>query len=157
MRPGRSGDRGFTLLEVLVAFLIAALALGELFSVAASDLHSVAVAGRYEEAVSRARSHLAATGLDGALLAGEQQGEDGGGYHWAVRVVQVAAAAPPASASPMAPPQGVSQGASQQGASQGARAALYLVTASVSWREGGRARSVRLTTERVAPAAPPRP
>ena len=145
MRPGRSGDRGFTLLEVLVAFLIAALALGELFSVAASDLHSVAVAGRYEEAVSRARSHLAATGLDGTLVAGEQQGEDGGGYHWAVRVAQVAAAAPPASASALALAQ------------QGARAALYLVIASVSWREGGRARSVRLTTERVAPAAPPRP
>ena len=144
MRPGRSGDRGFTLLEVLVAFVIAALALGELFSVAASDLHSVAVAGRVEEAVSRARSHLAATGLDGALVAGEQQGEDGGGYHWAVRVAQLAAAAPPASGPAM-------------GAPQGARAALYLVTASVSWQEGGQARSVHLTTERVAPAAPPRP
>jgi general secretion pathway protein I len=144
MRPGRSGDRGFTLLEVLVALIIAALALGELFSVAASDLRSVVVAGRTQEALSRARSHLATVGLNGALVAGEQRGDDGGGYHWALRVAQIAAAAPPASVSPMAAP-------------QGAPAALYLVTASVSWREGGRTRSVRLTTERVAPAAPPRP
>ncbi len=144
MRPGRSGDRGFTLLEVLVAFIIAALALGELFSVAASDLRSVAVAGRYEEALSRARSHLAGAGLGGMLVAGEQQGEDGGGYHWAMRISQVAVAALPESGSSPSTP-------------QGPRPALYLVTASVSWQEGGRARSVRLITERVAPAAPASP
>jgi general secretion pathway protein I len=144
MRPGRSGDRGFTLLEVLVAFIIAALALGELFSVAASDLRSVAVAGRYQEALSRARSHLAATGLGGALLAGEQQGDDGGGYHWTLRISQIATAALPTSGPALPTP-------------QAPRAGLYLVAASVSWQEGGRARSVRLTTERVAPAAPAQP
>jgi general secretion pathway protein I len=140
MRSGRSGDRGFTLLEVLVAFIIAALALGELFSVAAADLRSVAVAGRYEEALSRARSHLAATGLGGTLAPGEQQGEDGGGYHWVVRTSQVAVGALPDSGASLPAP-------------QAPRPALYVVAASVSWREGGQARSVRLTTERVAPAA----
>ncbi len=144
MWPGRSGDRGFTLLEVLVAFIIAALALGELFSVAAGELRSVAVAGRYEEALSRARSHLAAIGLGKALVAGEQQGEDGAGYHWTARISQIAAAALPDSGSALAAP-------------QAPRAGLYLVAAAVSWQEGRRARSVRLTTERVAPAAPIRP
>ncbi len=140
MRPIRSRERGFTLFEVLVAFIIAALALGELFSVAASDLRSVAIAGRTEEAVSRARSHLAAIDANTVLVAGEQQGDDGGGYHWAVRIAQLAAATPPSSGpSPAAP--------------GGARPALYVVTASVSWRDGRQARSVRLTTERVAPAA----
>lgn len=128
-------DRGFTLLEVLVAFIIAALALGELFSVAASDLRSVQVAGRYEEALSRARSHIAAIGLDGRLVAGELQGDDGGGYHWAVRITQTAAAAPAEGA-------GIA-------AVQAPRAALYLVAATVSWQDGERARVVRLTTERV--------
>ncbi len=123
------------LLEVLVAFVSAALALGELFTVAASDLRAVFVAGRYEEAVSRARSHLAATGADGRLIAGEQTGDDGGGYRWALQVVQVAAAPPP----------------------QEPRPALYDVSVAVTWTDGEQARIVRLTTERVAPAPAPRP
>ncbi len=123
------------LLEVLVAFVIAALALGELFTVAASDLRAVHVAGSYEEALSRARSHLAATGPDGRLAAGEQTGDDGGGYHWAVRVTPAAV-----SPSPGEP-----------------RAALYAVSVAVSWHDGEQSRVVRLDTERVAPAPPPRP
>ncbi len=144
MRSDRSQDHGFTLLEVLVAFIIAALAMSELFSVAASDLRAVQAAGRYQEALSRARSHLAAIGLDGALVAGDQQGDDGGGYHWRVRIAQVASAALPDA--PMA-----------SLAQQAPRPALYAVMVAVSWQEGGQVRLVRLNTERVAPAAPPRP
>ncbi len=137
----------FTLLEVLVAFIIAALALGELFGVAGSDLHSVQVAGRYKEALSRVRSHVASVGLGERLVAGELQGDDGGGYHWAVRITQVATAAPPA------PPKG---GASLAAAPT-PPAALYSVVAAVSWKEGDRPRVVRLTTERVGEAPAPRP
>lgn len=133
-------DRGFTLLEVLVAFIIAALAMGELFSVAASDLHAVDVAGRYEEALSRARSHLASAGRDGALTPGEQQGDDGGGYHWAVRIAEVASAPVLDAAASAAP-----------------RPALFAVAVAISWREGDRTRVVRLVTERVGPAPAPRP
>jgi len=53
-------ERGFTLLEVLIAFAIAALALALLFRAASDGMLSVRTAGRYEEAVVRARSHLAA-------------------------------------------------------------------------------------------------
>ncbi len=123
------------LLEVLVAFIIAALALGELFSVAASDLRSVNVAGRYEEALSRARSHLEAAGPDGRLVAGEQAGEDGGGYRYALRITPLAAVPSPAEP----------------------RAGLYAVAVAVSWKDGEQTRVVRLNTERVAPAPAPRP
>lgn len=144
-RRGRR-DHGFTLLEVLVAFIIAALAMGELFSVAASDLRAVDVAGRYEEALSRARSHLAAVGPNGALTPGEQQGDDGGGYHWAVRIAVVT------SAPPLPEPT-----ASALAAPAAPRAALYSVAAAISWREGDHSRVVRLATERVGPAPAPRP
>ena len=42
-----------------MAFAIAALALGVMYSSGLGALHSTQVASRYDEAVSRARSHLA--------------------------------------------------------------------------------------------------
>ena len=48
-------DRGFTLLEVLVAFIIAALALGVLFQGGIGGLTTANAAARYDEALSRAQ------------------------------------------------------------------------------------------------------
>ena len=75
-------DSGFTLLETLVAFLIAALAMGALMQGAAGGLQATRVAGHTQETLSRARSRLAAAAL--APVPGEQQGDDGGGYAWRV-------------------------------------------------------------------------
>jgi prepilin-type N-terminal cleavage/methylation domain-containing protein len=77
---------GFTLLEVVVALAIAALALVGLFRAGSGGLLSVDTAARAEEAVQRAQSHLAAVGRDAALVEGELTGEDGGGYRWTLRV-----------------------------------------------------------------------
>ncbi len=90
----RRSDRGFTLLEVLVAFIIAALALGVLFNGATASLTEAGVVGRYEEALSRAQSHLAAAshGTPTSLVSGE--GEEGHGFHWAVRIAPIANAPP---------------------------------------------------------------
>lgn len=77
---------GFTLLEVVVALAIAALALVGLFRAGSGGLFAVDTAARAEEAVQRAQSHLAAVGRNAALVDGEFTGEDGGGYRWTLRV-----------------------------------------------------------------------
>jgi len=81
---------GFTLLEVVVALAIAAMALVGLFQAASGGLFAVDRAARAEEAVQRAQSHLAAVGRNAALVQGEFTDDDGGGYHWRLRVQPVA-------------------------------------------------------------------
>ena len=137
-------QEGFTLLEVLVSFVIAALALGVLFGGAEQSLGSVRVAARYQEALSRARSHLAAVGRSEPLVAGTQGGDDGSGFRWRTDISPLASI-PVASDSRL-----------------GSRAILYSVTATISWGQKGqggaeRGREVRLLTRRVgtAPAAAP--
>src|ERR1700730_5587819 len=79
-------ENGFTLLEVVVALAIAALALVGLFRAGSGGLFAVDTAARAEEAVQRAQSHLAALGRDASMTVGEYTGEDGGGYRWRRRV-----------------------------------------------------------------------
>lgn len=79
--PG-ARDAGFTLVEVLVAFVIAALALGVLFRGGLDGLVSARVAGRMEEAVARAQSRLTALCHGAKLADGTQSGDDGGGFAW---------------------------------------------------------------------------
>ncbi|MDT7949958.1 MAG: prepilin-type N-terminal cleavage/methylation domain-containing protein [Acetobacteraceae bacterium] len=75
MRPAP----GFTLLEILIAFAIAALALTALTAAVAGSLRSSHDAALTEQAISRARSRLAAAAYDSP---GEHSGDDGGGFHW---------------------------------------------------------------------------
>lgn len=88
MRVG-SVEAGFTLLEVLVALAIAIPALVLLYRQGAVALGVTRTAATYQEAISRAQSRLDA--LTGAgLIAGEQDGDDGGGFRWRTRIVPVA-------------------------------------------------------------------
>jgi general secretion pathway protein I len=85
--PGTErAEAGFTLLEVLAAFVIAALATLVLCQAGFSGAAESAAAARYEEAVARAQSRLAAVGRLGPLRPEIQSGDDGGGYHWQLRV-----------------------------------------------------------------------
>ncbi|MBE7210282.1 MAG: type II secretion system protein [Gluconacetobacter diazotrophicus] len=77
---------GFTLLEVVVAFVIAALALGVLFQGALGALRIGHVADRTEQALSRARSHLATVGHGIALRPTTQEGDDGSGFRWLLAI-----------------------------------------------------------------------
>ncbi len=119
-------ERGFTLLEVLVAFVIAALALSLLARAAIDGVRSAHVSARYTEALVRARSHLA--GLPTPPVAGDFQGDDGGGFHWHLRVATE----------------------TRITTRQNLQMALYDVAVAISWEEGDQKRVVTLATKRAA-------
>lgn len=132
-------DAGFSLLEVLVAFVIAALALGALTQGAGGGLQAARLSGHYGEAVARARSRLAALGPSPAP--GQATGDDGGGYRWQTTVTAIATAGPPRAEDPQ----------------RAIRPVLLGVAVRVSWRLDGGEREVVLATQRLgaAPSPPP--
>jgi general secretion pathway protein I len=123
--------RGFTLLEVLIAFVIAALALGVMFKVAVDALSSTTISARYEEAIVRARSHLAMATNGGSLMPGDWSGDDGDGYRWHIHVVPVSEAATRMTGGPVV------------------QLVLHAVSVSITWTDNGHTRQVELDTEQI--------
>jgi general secretion pathway protein I len=138
-----STGAGFTLLEVVVALAIAALALVGLFHAAGGGLFAADTAVRIAEAVERAQSHLAAFTGSGAITPGRSAGDDGGGYRWEAEarpVAQQSVAVPGGGSPPRAPAPGA------------AAQTLYDVTVTISWPSGRTRRSVVLQTRRLGAA-----
>ena len=137
-------DAGFTLLEVLVAFVIAALALGVLFEGAVEGIRSTRIADRTQEALSRAQSHLATIGHGTPLRAQTQEGEDGHGYHWRLHIAPLQSTTIGSSSN---------HGGVQTLSSQSPLAVLYSVQLTESWSDeasaGDHTRAVTLSTERL--------
>jgi general secretion pathway protein I len=125
---------GFTLLEVLIAFTIALLAVAALMQAISSGLASSRAAAHYQEAVSRARSHLDLAIHGTQLVPGDTQGDDGGGFHWRLRV------APAASTTHQI------AGLARKSATT---VTLYAVSVAISWRDGNLTREVRLDSAQV--------
>lgn len=117
-------QRGFSLLEVLVAFAILALAVATILSLFASGLRNTAVAAEYARALTLAESHLAsfqgsnATQLESGISEGIFEG-----FSWQSRV------------SPY-----------EEGGLDAGRTRLYRIDLQVNWGEGNRRRSVQLST-----------
>ena len=126
---------GFTLLEVLIAFIIAALAIGAMVHAVGNGLASSRAAAHYQEAVSRARSHLDVAMHGTALVPADTEGDDGGGFHWRLRVTPAARAT------------GQLPGFARRTA---AIVTLYAVSVTISWHDGHDTREVRLDSARVA-------
>lgn len=122
---------GFSLLEVLVAFVILALALGVLMRVFSGSLNNIGTSARYTQALALAESKLAAVGIDTPLERGESAGVDGQGNSWRITVKphQEASSGPENVAMPLE---------------------LYEVEVNVGWEEGPKKpRTLKLTTLRA--------
>lgn len=81
MRPERQ-CRGYTLVEVLVAFVILAMTLTVLFRIFSGGVRNIAVSADYARATLIAESRLAAAGIDEELRAGETSGVEADDFAW---------------------------------------------------------------------------
>lgn len=131
----RAKQKGFTLLEVLVAFSILAISVGVTLNIFSRGLQSAIVSDEYVHAVTIAQSLLARTGTEIALqdnaISGEEQG-----FQWFVRIMPYLTEASSAG-----------QDQQQQ------NLALYEVVVEVAWQEETENRSLVLTTLRLAAAS----
>ncbi len=128
---------GFTLLEVIVAFLIAALALTALADGSLTGLRGTGEAARRMQALTLAQSHLsAASDRPGLIQPGQRDGEDQAGLHWTVKTTPLATAA-------------------AGGVDTARPLVLYAIRVTVSWPGTfGRRRSISLETRRAGPPPP---
>jgi general secretion pathway protein I len=130
------------LLETLVAFVIAALALGLLFEAGSSGVRSVHAAADYGQAQARARSHIALASHASPLVAGTWQGDDGGGFTWRLRVAPIARTFVQSTAAAM------------PGRSTEIPIALFAITVWIGWHDASATREVRLDTQQIGEAQP---
>ncbi|MGZ8158905.1 type IV pilus modification PilV family protein [Methylobacter tundripaludum] len=79
-------QRGFSLLEILIAFSILALSLGILLKIFSAGVNTAGVAEEYNEAGQIAESLMAQTGVETALRPNEATGLEKGKYRWRVSV-----------------------------------------------------------------------
>jgi general secretion pathway protein I len=135
--PAEREEAGFTLLEVMIAFVIAGLALSMLYEGVTGGLRATASAARTEEAISLAKSHLAAIGHGQGIAPQETSGVDGDGFEWRLHIQAVGTRQLALSDSDRA------------NDTKPTAAVLYDVVVTESWDDGGHAHRVELATRRL--------
>ena len=134
-----SQSGGFTLLEVLVAFIIMSLALVALLRSGTAGISNVEAAVYTERAISIAQSRLSSFDAQTDPVAEDLQGDDGD-YHWRLQVA-------PIQRIPVRP----------VGRSQPGPTSFYQVRLTVSWIVSGRHSAIQLVTQRLTPVPPTLP
>lgn len=78
--------RGFSLLEILVAFTLLALAMAVLMQLFSRGVNGAALAGRYARATMMAESKLVTIGVEEDTHEGESQGKFDEDYRWQLSI-----------------------------------------------------------------------
>ncbi len=120
----------------MIAFVIAALAMGALFGGTVSGLDATSVAARYDEAISLAQSHLAGIGRGAGIAKQDTSGAEGEGFTWRLLVREAGSR------------QLTLSDQDRANDVKPSRAVLYDVVVTESWKAGGRERQVTLATRR---------
>jgi prepilin-type N-terminal cleavage/methylation domain-containing protein len=85
-RPGQRYARGFTLLEILVAFTLLAVSMAALMSLFSRGVNAADLADRYARAAMLAESRLSTVGVEEALAEGDTSGQFDDDYAWRLSV-----------------------------------------------------------------------
>jgi len=84
-----SSNRGFTLLEILVAIAILAISLTVILQLFSGGLRSVRVSDRHTQGVFHAREKMEEILLEERLDEGSREGEFDDDYKWIARIVRM--------------------------------------------------------------------
>ena len=133
----RNRQAGFTLLEVIVAFTIAAFGLAMMYQGVGGGLAASGQALRLETAISLANSHLAAIGHGEAVTPQSTAGVDGDGYEWSLDI------------RPLGTRQLTLSDSDRANDTKPTAATLYDVAVTEHWMDGRRKRALTLHTRRM--------
>lgn len=126
----KRGVGGFSLLEIMIAFVGIAMLLGVLIELFGSGLETVQTGEHYARATVIAQSRLAAAGSESPLEEGVTSGTAEDFFHWRMTVSPYSDAFAPAAQHMVKP---------------------LSVQVDVFWEEGGRPRTVSLTSILLEP------
>ncbi|MGH8593790.1 MAG: type IV pilus modification PilV family protein [Gammaproteobacteria bacterium] len=142
-------ERGFSLLEVLVSFVILALTLSVLLRAYGTSVRNAGIAEQHLRAASVAESLLARLGRDVALQPGEASGEIGAyRWHWLISPYELPPLAPFALSNPTA--QAQDEEGEQQGSALRTLPKAFQVRLTLAWGAPASTRSLALSTLRIA-------
>lgn len=95
----RFASAGFTLLEILVAFTLLALAMGIIMQIFSRGVNGADLADRYAKAAMLAESRLASIGVEEVLSEGDSSGQFNEDFGWTMSVRAYVSANEPATPS----------------------------------------------------------
>jgi general secretion pathway protein I len=142
MSMRRGAHRGFTLIEVVIALAIFAVAIGLCMQIASSALRQTRVAAEQTQAALIAQSLLDMAGVGERLVPGRDSGRLEDGYEWELEVSEYEAPLPAASG-----PDATLMSAVQ----------LYRLDLTLRWPAGRRERRAQFSTLRAMTPDPNAP
>ena len=126
-----AAPQGFSLVEVVVAITVFSLLFGVSLQIFGTGLRSARLGEAYTHATLLARSRLDTLGIEGDLRPGDDSGRSGERYRWRTTVEPYVWELETGDHEVAVRP--------------------YLATVEVMWDDGGKERSIQLSTVKLAP------